>query len=89
MKTAFSVPSGHYNFLRIPYGLSNSPASFQRLMDLVLRDLVGDECHVFIDVIVFGNTIEEHARRLSQFSNALTGQICSYNQVNVYSLNHK
>ena len=66
MKTAFSVPSGHYNFLRLPYGLSNSPASFQRLMDLVLRDLVGDECHVFIDdVIVFGNTIEEHASRLS------------------------
>ena len=37
MKTAFSVPSGHYNFLRLPYGLANSPASFQRLMDLVLR----------------------------------------------------
>ena len=67
MMTAFSVPNGHYNFLRLPYGLSNSPASFQRLMDLVLRDLVGDECHEFIDdVIVFGNTIEEHASRLSR-----------------------
>jgi len=66
MKTAFSVPSGHYNFLRLPYGLANSPASFQRLMDLVLRDLVGNEAYVFIDVvIVYGNTIEEHASRLS------------------------
>ena len=37
MKTAFSVPSGHYHFLRLPYRLANSPASFQRLMDLVLR----------------------------------------------------
>jgi hypothetical protein len=35
-------------------------------MELVLRDLVGNECYVFIDdVIVFGNTIEEHASRLS------------------------
>jgi hypothetical protein len=66
MKTAFSVPGGHYQFLRLPYGLANSPASFQRLMALVLRDLVGNECWVFInDVIIFGNTIEEHASRLS------------------------
>jgi len=66
MKTAFSAPSGHYNFLRLPYGLSNSPASFQQLMDLVLRDLVGNECYVFVDdVIVLGNTIEEHASSLS------------------------
>jgi hypothetical protein len=65
IKTAFSVLSGHYNFLRQPYGLANSPAIFQRLMDLVLRDLVGNVCYVFIDdVIVYGNTIEEHARRL-------------------------
>jgi hypothetical protein len=65
LKTAFTVPSGIYNFLRLPYGLSNSPASFQRLMDIVMRDLVGNECYVFIDnVIVFGKTIEEHASRL-------------------------
>jgi hypothetical protein len=34
-------------------------------MDIVLRDLVGTECYVFIDdVIIYGNTIEEHARHL-------------------------
>jgi len=66
MKTALSMPSGHYNFLRLPYGLANSAASFQRLIDLVLRDLVGNECYVFIDdVIVYGISIEEHASRLS------------------------
>ena len=65
MKTAFTVPSGSYNFLRLPYGLSNSPASFQRLMDVVLRDLIANQCYVFMDdVIVFGRTIEEHAERL-------------------------
>ena len=44
-KTAFSVPSlGHYQFNRLPYRLSNSPASFQRLMDLLLKNLIGTEC---------------------------------------------
>ena len=44
-KTAFSVPSlGHYQFNRLPYGLSNSAASFQRLMNLVLKNLTGMDC---------------------------------------------
>jgi len=64
MKRAFPVPSGSYNFLRLPYGLSNSPDIFQRLMDVVFRDLVGTERYVFIDdVIFFGRTIEDHAGR--------------------------
>ena len=65
VKTAFSTTSGHYHFHRLPYGLSNSPASFQRLIDVVLRNLTGTECFVFIDdVILFSDTIQEHARRL-------------------------
>jgi hypothetical protein len=53
-KTSFSVPCGKYEFNRLPYGLSNSPSSFQRLMDVILKNLVGTECWVFIDdVIIF------------------------------------
>jgi len=43
MKTGFSTPSGHYHFHRLPYGLSKSPASFQKLMDVVLSNLTGAE----------------------------------------------
>jgi hypothetical protein len=32
-RTAFTVPGGHYEFNRLPFGLSNSPSNFQRLMD--------------------------------------------------------
>jgi len=53
-RTAFTVPSGHYEFNRLPFGLSNSPSNFQRLMDVILKNLVGAECWVFIDdVIIF------------------------------------
>jgi len=49
--TAFSAPSGHYEFQRLPFGLANSLANFQRLMDTVLRDLIGPQCWAFIDII--------------------------------------
>jgi hypothetical protein len=50
----------------MPYGISNSPASFQRLMDNILRNLIGPECWIFIDdVLIFSDTVEEHARILS------------------------
>jgi len=65
--TGFTVPSGYFEFNRLPFGLSNSPANFRRLMDLVLKDLIGDKLHVFIDdVIIFSKTAEERAVRLER-----------------------
>jgi hypothetical protein len=43
------VPSGHNEFNRLPFGLSNNPENFQRLMDAVLGNLIGVECWVYID----------------------------------------
>ena len=50
-RTGFSVASGHYEFNRLPFGLSNSTTNF-KLIEAVLKDLVGTECWVFIDIIV-------------------------------------
>ena len=64
-QTAFTVQSGHYEFNRLPFGLSNSPSRFQRLMDVVLKVLGGLELWVFIDdFMVFSETTEEYAQSL-------------------------
>jgi hypothetical protein len=63
-KTAFLTLKVSFRFRRMAFGLCNSPATFQRLMDVVLKELRRTECWIFLDdLIIFSDTIEEHARR--------------------------
>ena len=65
-KTAFATYSGLYEFRKMPFGLVNAPATFQRLMEAVLAGLARDGVLVYLDdVLVVGRTLEEHNRKLS------------------------
>ena len=65
LKTAFSTESGHFEFTRMPFGLKNAPASFQRIMNNVLAGLIGKICLVYLDdIIVFGKSLEDHLEKL-------------------------
>ncbi|GBP14109.1 Retrovirus-related Pol polyprotein from transposon 17.6 [Eumeta japonica] len=60
-KTAFTVEGGHYEFLRMPFGLKTAPATFQRLMNHVLKDYINKICLVYLDdVIIFSTSLQEH-----------------------------
>lgn len=66
-KTAFSTDNGHYEFLRMPFGLKNAPATFQRMINEVLKDYINKICLVYMDdVIVFSTTLDEHILNLKQ-----------------------
>ena len=64
--TAFTVGSmGVYEFLRMPYGLCNAPATFQRLMQNCLGELNLTFALIYLDdVIVHSKSPEEHLCRL-------------------------
>ncbi|GJQ71451.1 hypothetical protein Trydic_g11176 [Trypoxylus dichotomus] len=64
-KTAFNVENGHYEFVRMPFRLKNAPATFQRVMDNVLKDLQNKICLVYMDdIIVFSTSLQEHVSSL-------------------------
>ena len=66
-KTAFVTPTGLYQFRVLAFGLSNGPATYQRLMDFVLKGLTWKKCVVYLDdIIVFSPTFDEHLKRLNQ-----------------------
>lgn len=64
--TAFTVgPLGFYECERMPFGLCNAPATFQRLMEMCLGELHLSWCIIYLDdIIIFSKTPEEHLERL-------------------------
>ena len=64
-KTAFITKYGLFHFLRMPFGLSNAPATFQRTMNLVLCGLIWVNVIVYLDdVNVIGRTFQENLANL-------------------------
>ena len=61
-KTAFTVPGkGLYQFTVMPFGIHNAPATFQRLMDSVLHDYMGEKVFCYLDdIICISSTFQEH-----------------------------
>ena len=71
-KTAFSSGSGLYQFRVMPFGLSNAPATFQRLMQMTLAGLRWRDCLVFLDdIIVHSRSFEEHVETLAKVFRAI------------------
>lgn len=63
--TAFATSQGLYQFKVTPFGLVNSPSTFERLMEDVLRGLQWSECLLYIDdIIIPGANVEESLLRL-------------------------
>ena len=60
-KTAVRTPWGLYEWLVMPMGLSNAPATHQRRVNEALHDLLGEACFVYLDdIIIFADTLEQH-----------------------------
>ena len=64
-KTTFVCHRGTFRFPRMPFGLCNAPATFQRLMDTVMAGLNFETCLVYLDdIIVFSHDLSSHFQRI-------------------------
>ena len=95
-KTAFWCPLGFYEFNRMPQGITNAPATFQRLMEKCMGDLNLMEVMVYLDdLLIFSRTVQEHEERLTrvldrlkEFGLKLNPSKCQFFQSSVKCLGH-
>jgi len=60
-------PHGHFEFNRMPFGLKNAPATFQRFMNSVLTGIQGLKCLVYFDdIVIYAPNLKEHNKKLIQ-----------------------
>ena len=65
LKTAFHTHRGHFEFVVMPFGVSNAPATFQRLMNKVFAKELDAFILVYLDdILVFSQTKEEHLEHI-------------------------
>lgn len=73
-RTAFITPEGHYEYLKMPYGLTNSPIVYQRIINKTLRKFI-DAGRVLVyidDVLLMSATVEEGINLLREVLTVLT-----------------
>ena len=64
-KTTFTCPFGTYAYRRMPFGLCNAPATFQRCMLSIFNDMVERIMEVYMDdITIYGGTFEECVAKL-------------------------
>mgnify|MGYP000628023706 CR=1 FL=1 len=94
--TAFSTPHGHWQFKRLPFGLKNAPAAFQRAMQQVLGAFPRQQVIVYIDdVLIMSETFAEHLQLVERVLQTLSSHgikikpdKCSWFQSSVEYLGH-
>ena len=69
--SAFVTPKGLYQYKVMPFGMRNSPATFQRLINSVIAEIEGCEGYID-DVIIYSDTWEEHLKIMRKFFQRLS-----------------
>jgi hypothetical protein len=65
LKTTFRTPWGTYTYRKMPFGLINAGATFQRAMEISFRGLINHSVVVYLDdVIVYSKKKDDHLAHL-------------------------
>ena len=95
-KTAFNTRYGHFEYMVMPFGLCNAPATFQTLMQSVLADFLDDFVVVYLDdILIYSRNDVEHRQhirkvlqRLREHKLYANRKKCEFGRRSVHFLGH-
>ena len=71
-KKSFVCHAGQFQYTRMPFGLTNVPATFQRALDVILNRFKLKTCLVYIDdIIIFSKTVDDHIDHVDEILGTL------------------
>lgn len=96
-KTAFITPDGHFEYLRVPFGLANAPSVFMRVIQKLLKMICSDEVVAFMDDILLSTAtvrdglalLEKVLKQLRKANLKLNAKKCSFLKSEVSFLGHE
>ena len=75
--TAVMTPFGLYEWVVMPMGCRNAPATHQRRMNMALRKYIGRICHVYLDdIVIWSSSVDEYQRNVRTILQALREADC-------------
>ncbi len=95
--TTFSTPNGHFEWTRMPFSLEGAPLTFQRTMNNIFGDMLGNSVYIYLDDIIIASkdttfhmeTLKSALKRLQEVGLKLKSTKCEFLKPKIKFLGHE